>query len=482
MIINGNFTLFQNQQSKPTFKAVDYFHPIKNSPKMICGCCGKKTLSIIRYMKTITSIALPLQVQLEKGALDYLEKSFPKAWETIKRFSENNPTKTLDEILHYKNIGINDKYVELRNAVAQDIEQNKEDIGVDDVKQYRHVDKIFFDLNDFGRTYMKQSSIVIDRLMPLAQYLSGAQREVFDQFMIYSKKYPKKTLSEIVREPEVEQFHKEQYFIYKAEKNKQLEQHFQNILMIVEENNPTLVSIFQGLQEQAIKMLRSVRDISKRKYLLEKMYKEALDKYCSNIKKEDVIREINQLPESFVSKDNFFMVAADNKYTDIEIVNSMFGNILASEKYIIPLEQGGSDKIGNKIVMCRSCNTRTKTIPYREVIKYRAKMPENMQKQMDIITGEILDGSFNARLRAYPIYVAEYLNTASKGAIKLDIIDYCEEIIDRSKRKIKSNKKDMSWLRKNKNFKPTNKAFLNEKEQVLQEKMQKFIAENKEMK
>ena len=55
MIINNNFTLFQNQQSKPTFKSADYFHSIKNSPKMICGCCGKKTLPILKYISINTS-------------------------------------------------------------------------------------------------------------------------------------------------------------------------------------------------------------------------------------------------------------------------------------------------------------------------------------------------------------------------------------------------------------------------------------------
>ena len=95
---------------------------------------------------------------------------------------------------------------------------------------------------------MKRSSIVMNELAPLAQYLEGVQQEVFDQFEYYSQKYPKKTLSEIVREPEVEQFHKQQYSLQKAAKDKQLEQHFQNILMIIEKDNPNLVPDFQDLQ------------------------------------------------------------------------------------------------------------------------------------------------------------------------------------------------------------------------------------------
>ena len=323
---------------------------------------------------------------------------------------------------------------------------------------------------------MKRSSIVMNELAPLAQYLEGVQQEVFDQFEYYSQKYPKKTLSEIVREPEVEQFHKQQYSLQKAAKDKQLEQHFQNILMIIEKDNPNLIPDFQDLQKQAISMLHGVKDASKRKYLLEKMYKEALDKYHCNVKEEDIIKELNQLPESYVSKDGFFTVAAKNKFTDAEIVNAMFGNILASEKYIIPLEQGGSEKIGNKIVMCRGCNTRTKTIPYKEVIKYRTEMPVNMQKQVDLVSEGILNGVFNPRLRAYPIYVAETFRVARENAINLAVTDYCEETIKRSKRKVDENNKKIDWMRQTQNFEATNKIFLNEKEVLLQEKMRNFLA------
>jgi hypothetical protein len=311
-------------------------------------------------------------------------------------------------------------------------------------------------------------------------YLEGVVKDVFEQLKIYSIKYPKSTLSEIVKKPEVEQFHREQYLLQKAEKQAQIELHFDNILKLVEKNNPELISDFQNLQEQAIKMLHVVKSSDKRKYLLEKMYSEALKKYSCNINKEDVMNEIKQLPETFISKDNFFVYVADKNFTDVEIINSMFGNILSSEKYIIPIEQGGSEKLGNKIVMCRGCNTRTKTEPYKEIIKYRTEMPINMQKQINIITGEILQGGLNSRLRAYPTYVANNFKTASENTINLDIIDYCEETIKRSKKKVENNKTAILQLKKKQNFEATQKSFLNEKEILLQEKIQKFLDENKQ--
>ena len=182
MIINNNFSLLQNQQSKPTFKSVDYFHPIKNSPKMICGCCGKKTLPILKYIKATKSLALPLQIQIEKGVMDCLKQVFPTAWRAIEALSKKDPDKNIDEIIRSNNTDTNEYYVLLKEAIIVDIENNDEYKDLSPEKKDRIINKTFFDLNDRGRSYMKRSSIVMNELAPLAQYLEGIPQEVFEQF------------------------------------------------------------------------------------------------------------------------------------------------------------------------------------------------------------------------------------------------------------------------------------------------------------
>lgn len=476
MIINNNFTLFKNQQSKPAFKA-DYFQSIKNLPNMTCGYCGRKTLSIEKYMQSIISTSLPLKKQLEKGVLNYLKQILPKTWEKIKTLAELYPLSTLDEITHSKKAEINNNYVELKSSVVEDINANDEYKNLNKREKHRIIDKIFFDLNDIGRSYMKQCSIVIENLLPIASYLDGEKKKVFEQFEIYSQKYPDKSLSEIVKESDVYIFHLNEFTLQKNEKKQKTNYHFKNILKTVEKNNPENIAKFQELQKQAFKILYSVKGANKRKYLVENLYREAFREHnFKNIEEEYIINELRQIPESYVSKDSFFIEAKDRNFTDAEIVNALFGNLLTSEKHIIELEHGGYDEVGNKIVVCRNCNTRSKFLSYEEKLNYYPDIVKNTQKQIDYITNSLLNNELNERLRAYPIYAVENLKKASNNKIKLDITDYCHKTIKRSKQKVKKNKKIIDWLKDNHDFDATQKKFFNEKEELLQEKIKNFLA------
>ena len=125
--------------------------------------------------------------------------------------------------------------------------------------------------------------------------------------------------------------------------------------------------------------------------------------------------------------------------------------------------------------MCRECNTKTSPDTTKDIIKYQPNLPKNLQKQMNIIINEILSGGFDPRLRAYPIYVAENIKNSSEGAIKLDIIDYCEETLKRSK---KRSQIDSSYKRKN-HLKPNQVEFLDKIERILQEKLTNYLSKNK---
>jgi hypothetical protein len=117
-------------------------------------------------------------VRMPRGAQN-VKKSFPKSWETVNKFSEQYPNNTLDEIIHGKKSVVNENYIALKEAVVEDIEGNEENKGLGPLRKHRYINKIFFDLSDIGRSYMQQSSVVIDRLRPLAPYLDGIKKEVF---------------------------------------------------------------------------------------------------------------------------------------------------------------------------------------------------------------------------------------------------------------------------------------------------------------
>ena len=141
MIINNSF-LYKKQETKPTFKA-DYFQPIKNLPNITCAYCGKKTLSIEKYIQSLLSISLPLKEQVEKGVLNYLKDFFPKTWEKIINLSKTYPQNTLDEITHNKNAEVNDNYIELKKTVIDDIKTNNKYENLDKREMHRFINKTF---------------------------------------------------------------------------------------------------------------------------------------------------------------------------------------------------------------------------------------------------------------------------------------------------------------------------------------------------
>ena len=152
---------------------------------------------------------------------------------------------------------------------------------------------------------MQQSSVVIDRLRPLVPYLNEEKKEIFEQLEGYSRKYPRKTLSEIVQDPEIAEYHRNKNSLHKMEIKEKVNHHFENVLKIVEEENPFAKPKFQDLQKQAITVLYTEKDPQRRRYLLMKMYDEALEKHSCQKIKNNVMEELNHIPESFLTKDYF---------------------------------------------------------------------------------------------------------------------------------------------------------------------------------
>lgn len=478
-----NNLLPQNNQTKPTFNGLNYFHQVKALPDMVCGCCGRKTLNTDKFVKAVIPLSKPLSVQKEKGVLNYLEWKYPKAWETIKSFTERFPECSLDEIIHDKNGETNDSYVELKKAVVEDIEAQKEIHNFTTIiERDRFVNKTFYDLADHGRAYMLPSAEVIKQLLPLKQYLTGVKKEVFEQLEIYSRKFPEKTLSEIISIPQIRQFHSTKNILQRTETREKLDYHFENILLMVEQKNPEAVEAFQKLKEDVLDMFENENDPKRRIYLAEKMYKEALEQHnCESLEKK-VFEELKQVPESFLTKDSFFNHAANKDYNDSQIITALFGYILASEEHVQSIHDGGKDITGNKIIMCRECNSKRKSIPYREFIKYHTDMPKNIQKQLDVVAKNILKGNLSDKFIPYPINVAENIVRESEGAINPDVTDYCEKMILQSEEIVAKNTQDIAGLNAQRAEIQSQIIKLknsNIEEQALQQDLKSYLEKNK---
>ncbi|MBO5739408.1 hypothetical protein J6R97_08735 [bacterium] len=140
-----------NSKSIPTFKQ-ECFNKVKNLPEMVCAICGKKTLSTDLYVNTIKEIARPLNYHLKKGELDFLKNNYSKIFNKLIEFSEAFPKLSLDEIL----IDKKGKHDELSEVFNGSVNTDFSLLNSSDARtEQRKIQKLFFDILDASRNYMK---------------------------------------------------------------------------------------------------------------------------------------------------------------------------------------------------------------------------------------------------------------------------------------------------------------------------------------
>lgn len=465
-----------NQNNKkPTFKGVDFFNTIKTLPGMTCAICGKPTLSNDLYVKALTPLSKSLAYNISKGVLNYLEIKYPLVWAKLQEFVARFPKMSLDEILDDNT----ETYVELKQAVVQTLEPEPVPNGTPErIELERNIGKVFFDAIDNARSYMKCSSTVMKQLIPLKEYLPAPQQEVFEQLEIYSRKYPRKTLSEIVSLPEIHKFHAAKNILQRTETREKLDYHFENIHNLIKSKKPKAVEYFDELKEKVLDMYEEINDEEARKFLAREMYKEALKEHNCEAIQEEVLAELGKVPTTFLTKDSYFNHAYTHEYTDFQIVKSLFSGLLASEDHIVPVSKGGMDKVENKTVVHRNCNHKRGSDSYAQTIKYYPEFPANAQKQIDLISENILNGNLPSELRFYPLKVADNYLKESDGLIDLDITEYCTQGLEQSCSRIDSNEGHISYLISEKqkiNQSISDLVDSNKKERNLQSRMREYL-------
>ena len=414
---------YNNNAKKPMFKAVDHFLPVKQIPDLVCACCGKKVLNADKFSKITARIAKDLKFNLDNGALDYVKRIYPEAWDYLLILAEKYPKKTLEEILEKDN----GTYKQLKQKVSLYFElPNKKSRSYEKISNDRKISSAFFEIIGHSRTFMKSSSEVMKKLMPLKSYLYGLRKEVFEQYEIYARKYPEKTLQEIINMPEISSFHEMKNIMQRASTREKSDYHFENIVNLVQKKNPKAVDYFRELKEKAMEIFENESDIQAREYYLKEIYLNALEEYNCLSLKNKVLNEINNIPLTYLTVDSYFSYAKYHNYTDGKILASLFQPVLTSEEHLYAISDGGSDKTSNKIVMHRSCNLMRANKPYTEVLKYRPDMAKHVTKQIQTVIDNLLKGKLPIFLDFYPINIVQNLKNISNGLINIDLTKYCE--------------------------------------------------------
>lgn len=473
MNINLLTSQYKTNNVKPTFKGYDFFYEVKKMPKMTCALCGKPTIPIDSYVKAIAPLSKPLEVQIKKGIFNYLEQRFPVIYEKLVSLSEQFPHKSLDEIIEEND----NTYKDLKQTVVKTWDETyTQPQGM--IERDRKINNVFFDIIENSRAHMRSASVVIKGLSPFKEYLSGIRREVFEQLEIYSRKYPRKTISEIVNLPEIKKFHEIKNLLQRTETREKLDYHFDNIRLLVKKKNPKAVETFDNLKEVTLEMFTTEKDGKIREYKAEMLYRNALEENgCQKIT-DAVINELRQVPKTFLTKDSFFNYIANANYYDGKIISALFTWLFATEEHVEAVSRGGYDTVNNKIIMHKECNNFRASIPYRLFLKYHPEMKENIQKQINMISKGIINDELPDNLRLYPIRIAENLYKITNGELDIDITEYCEKELIASRERVDKTSNQINILHENKSKIEKEIDSIkesNDKEKKLQYKLKEYL-------
>lgn len=460
-----SITPANNQPLSPAFKSVKpkvkYFD-IKNIPNVPCACCGKKVIVPAVIDKIYTSVSRPLASVLndKTGSLNCWKKT-EAMWNILQKLAQENPKKSFEKIIK------DDKNRKLVSAAISIIVAN-------DLKEGRGVNfetsklSLFKDIVYKSRNKLRSSSVVMKKFAPLKSYLDGAKLQTFEQLEIYSRKYPRKSLTEIINIPEVYEFHRTKDLLQRAETKERIDFRFDNIKNMVKKVNPDAAEYFDSLKDEALEIFSTCTDTNMRMLKIKNLYHNALKNHnCEKLTKK-VNNEIDKMPTTYISMDSFFVYARNNDYNDTNILSSIFGPVTSSFEHVVPRSKEGADDMSNGLVLHQTCNKARGNISYEEFFEYHPEMPKNILKQVNFIAKKILKGELGEEFRFYPTKISKTLFRYTNGIVNINLTKYCEKGLDLIEKRIQERNQMLEQLGKEAEAKKEQQIELQKKIAVLE--------------
>ena len=441
----------------------------KRIPNIRCACCDRKLIDYDKLKRSWAAAERPLSKALEKD-FAWLEEQHPVVYSLLKSVAGENPKKSIDNIMEDRSI-----YGKMREAIDEDILLSDGNISPSELKRSSSV--VAFDILASARTTLRKAPVVMRKFEKFKKYLDGEKLKTFEQFQIYSEKYPHKTLSEIVQMEEVYAFHAKKDIMDRVEKREILDFHFNNIEKMIKKKSPESVERFQALKEETMEMFGRIFDPKIRIAKVKNMYSAALKECgCEKLEKK-IFEELDAVPKSFVTSDSFLVHARNHKYSDGAIIESLFNPKVASTEHIVPRSAGGKDELSNYIVMCRSCNLSRRSNSYDEHLTYYPEMKRNTEKQVKIVANRVAKGQMTPEFNFYPLEVSQTLREYTQGKINPDVSEYCAKMIEKSNQKISENVEQLRTIKQEKAVTTVEKHRVQEELRTLSRKLDSLDAE-----
>lgn len=359
-----------------------------------CACCGHKMTKNSLVNKFLNekiyfpaSFALPL-MQKEGFILSEQPREIVRAYEVLYAISQKYKKQTVQELL-----------------------------SMEQVKNYRknlsQCDNLAFDeISEKSKLVARSSSYMVKAISDLNPDFQLTEKRVFHELKTLSKLYPEETFYEILNKPEV-----------KAKYLRNLKQKQMKVLLNIDILKQDLPRRYQFAVDDCIKSSMEIftneREtvIHKRKRVIG-LFDEALDRIKTNKTVKKIIEEVNKLPNSQTDVDAF-MIKSSQK-TSNSLAETLVTRTRSTKEHVVPKHRvgnNGEDSINNYIYLCSKCNVERKMTEYSEFIEKHPEMPQNAQRQMDVMIRHINRGELIG-YDAWPDKIKVVLNQESGGSKK----------------------------------------------------------------
>ncbi len=422
MKINALITSYSNKKPALSCKGSLKISPLKNIEGNICACCGNKMISYTEVSEMWANITRPISEMIKHKNFNIIKENYPQIFQTLLDFAGAFPDQSIDRIL------LDDiNHSVFMDSVEDSFSNDKEYCYSSAINRIKAMKTRTMTVLKFSENTLKNSAEVTEYLQNLKEYFHGYRIDILNDLYAHSKKYPTKTLSEIIKIPEIAERYIEGTYVNVTKLAKIRDLHWEKAENLILSKKPKLEKEIKKIRTQICKLYRTEYDRQRLLYKIQELYKNLIDEYNLKEIAQDVHAELSCLPTLWYDK-NSFLSYARRYYNDGAIVNYLIKPYMESEEHIIPISDGGYNQLNNKITICRSCNMDRGTYPYEEFLKYHPEMIQNTEKQINLIAQKVIDGSLTSDLKDYPFKVSKTLADYTQGLINPDLSWYIESL------------------------------------------------------
>jgi len=390
-----NFDINNYKNNNITFKSripKGIFYDAKDIPRLRCAKCGKFMMSRNEEHILMYGIPLPSKEKIIDSIPKDLKQKAPYGYNFIWTEMVKNGTRYINKLFNQN-----------KNTIIEG----------QSIKQSKQIKEILkFLKSHFESTPILPANKIIKNLENKKSQYPKETAEFIDILFNYTKKYPKRSLTEILTDKKLYAHHDNLRLNQAKEYKISLKKHSFKMFKTIKNLPNEEIEKLENLNETAYKIAehKSISD-KLRYYLIRYVYEDFLKNISDKKTKKSLEKQINLMPLAHASGDYIFCKAAKiKKINDKNIIKFINNPIRNTFEHVDLKSQGGSNDVSNGIYMCGYCNHERNNIPYPFLMKIFPDFIKNTHNQIIRLGTFIKKGT----LIGYDTYPQNIKNTIKK--------------------------------------------------------------------